>query len=253
MTLAARAPWYPDVRRRARDWVRARPVAYLVFRVLKYGPFMGYRRQGVRRRLLERSARDGWRVLNLGSGGRPESAAINLDVTCATGPDVVADGYRLPFADGTFDAVFCEYVIEHVEDPDGFLRSARRVLKPNGRIYLEAPFLQPLHGKGGDYTRWTRPGFAAFAERAGLTLEDSGIHAGPAFTLFWIVKDLLADLLSLGRRPLRSILRYVLSWILAPVLLLDLVLMRLPQAEVLANGFYFVAVPCRDDEAREVG
>ena len=51
---------------------------------------------------------------------------------------LAADMTRLPFADETFDAVTCGYVIEHLDDPRPGLREIRRVLKPGGRMLLIA-------------------------------------------------------------------------------------------------------------------
>jgi SAM-dependent methyltransferase len=180
-------------------------------------------------------------MLNLGSGGCRLRGVVNLDVTAATGPQVVGDGYALPFADQSFDAIFCEYVVEHVPDPETFLRAASRALKPDGRFYLEVPFLQPAHDLPADYTRWTRNGFASGIERAGLRVVESGVHLGPGFALFWIAKDLMATLASLGIDRVYRVLRYGLAWVLAPLVLLDACLLRLPQGEALASGYFFLA------------
>lgn len=45
-----------------------------------------------------------------------------------------ADLFRLPFADGTFDAVFVCFVLEHLRDPLGALAGLQRVLRPGGAI-----------------------------------------------------------------------------------------------------------------------
>jgi SAM-dependent methyltransferase len=42
------------------------------------------------------------------------------------------DGRRLPYADGSFDIVFHNSVIEHVPDAAAFNREVRRVLRPGG-------------------------------------------------------------------------------------------------------------------------
>ena len=232
------------LRLKARALVRKNQVLYDLMRLVRHGRIVGIANGKARKALLDRGQRAGWRMLNLGSGGRRERHMINLDVTPVTGPDVVGDGYGLPFADGTFDAIFCDYVIEHVPDPERFLAAAGRALEPQGGVfYLQVPFLQPLHGEGFDFTRWTRSGFAAAAERAGFQVLESGVHIGPTFTLYWILKEWIAALLSLGLPRLRGAVLYVTGWLLAPLLLLDVLMLRLPQAESLANGFFVVLAP----------
>lgn len=49
------------------------------------------------------------------------------------------DGGRFPFDDGQFDYVICSHVIEHVEQPEDFLREVFRV--GGGRGYLEYPLI----------------------------------------------------------------------------------------------------------------
>ncbi|KIW15005.1 hypothetical protein PV08_07792 [Exophiala spinifera] len=44
------------------------------------------------------------------------------------------DGNDLPFADDTFDVVYCHQLLQHVKDPVGILREMRRVAKSDGGI-----------------------------------------------------------------------------------------------------------------------
>ena len=46
----------------------------------------------------------------------------------------VADVYRLPFPDGSFDAVFANTVLMHLSEPVRALAEMRRVLRPNGIV-----------------------------------------------------------------------------------------------------------------------
>ena len=50
-----------------------------------------------------------------------------------------ADGYDLPFADRTFEAVLLVAVLEHTREPWRLLAEARRVLKPGGRVVIVVP------------------------------------------------------------------------------------------------------------------
>jgi SAM-dependent methyltransferase len=54
----------------------------------------------------------------------------------------VANGMWLPFQDAAFDLVMSHAVIEHVADAARYLRECRRVLRPDGRMYLStSPYL----------------------------------------------------------------------------------------------------------------
>ena len=49
---------------------------------------------------------------------------------------VVADITRLPFADRTFDAIVCGWVLEHILDPIAGLVELARVLTPGGKLLV---------------------------------------------------------------------------------------------------------------------
>lgn len=235
------------LRLQARTFVRRHRWLYGAVRFLKYGPYRGFADNRAHRTLLAQAVEANWRVLYLGSGGRRQPGMVNLDITWETGPDVVGDGFQLPFADATFDAIFCESVIEHVSDPERFLAAASRTLKPGGHWYLEVPFLQPEHG-GVDFQRWTIDGFRAALRRAGLEPVTDGIHLGPGFLLAWILREWLALALSGGFAPVRSVWHWLLGFVFSPLLLADLLLIQLPGATVLACSNHFVARRPRGDD-----
>lgn len=55
-------------------------------------------------------------------------------------PLVTADLNRgFPFPDATFDTVVALEIIEHVENPNQFLREIARVLRPGGHVVLSTP------------------------------------------------------------------------------------------------------------------
>src|SRR5690606_34182272 len=51
----------------------------------------------------------------------------------------IALSEHLPFADGVFDGVLLNEVIEHVQNDRDTLREALRVTKPGGRVIIFAP------------------------------------------------------------------------------------------------------------------
>jgi SAM-dependent methyltransferase len=64
--------------------------------------------------------------------------------------DVVCDGYELPFAGGSLSHLVLFDVFHHLRCPRAFLREARRVLAPDGRVILFEPFISaasfPIYG-----------------------------------------------------------------------------------------------------------
>ncbi len=51
-------------------------------------------------------------------------------------PFTAGDGTRLPFDDGTFDAVTISFGLRNIVDPDAGLREMLRVTKPGGRLVV---------------------------------------------------------------------------------------------------------------------
>ncbi|WP_446811149.1 class I SAM-dependent methyltransferase [Methylomonas sp. 2BW1-5-20] len=58
------------------------------------------------------------------------------------------------FADGSFDAVWCSHVLEHVQNPGLALAEIRRVLKPHGMLFLIVPEYAPVLVGGHVNTGW---------------------------------------------------------------------------------------------------
>lgn len=88
-------------------------------------------------------------VLDVGCGrGFPRDTVVRLGgsytgvdfvITASPCPKIQGDAARLPFADGSFDALLCIDAMEHFPDLDGAAREFRRVLKPGGYWFLSAP------------------------------------------------------------------------------------------------------------------
>lgn len=128
-----------------------------------------------------------------GDGQGFESEDLNLianitktDIVNSIYVDVVCDAHSLPFKSGIFDAVVIQAVLEHVIDPKTCVNEIHRVLKKDGLVYAETPFMQQVHLGRYDFTRFTHLGhrrlFNNFREIS------SGPVCGPASALNWSIK-----------------------------------------------------------------
>jgi len=57
------------------------------------------------------------------------------------------DIHDIPMEDNSIDVIFCNHVLEHVDDDFKALSEMKRVLKPGGWAILQIPFFYPLKEK----------------------------------------------------------------------------------------------------------
>jgi SAM-dependent methyltransferase len=92
-------------------------------------------------RILDLGCGRGWDAEALAARGATVTA-LELDPTLLTATPrgeasrVAADGRRTPFADGTFDGVYCSNVLEHTPDPAAMFDEIARITRPGGWIWL---------------------------------------------------------------------------------------------------------------------
>ena len=170
--------------------------------------------------VAERTPLRGARVLDVGCGGGLLSEALAGEGAEVTAIDLAPDllkiarlhglesGMKVDYRQlpvealaaempGSFDAITCMEMLEHVPDPASVLRACATLLKPGGRLFLStlnrtpaafalaivgAEYVARLLPKGTHrYQDFIRPsGLAAWLREAGLQLEDvSGLVYEP--------------------------------------------------------------------------
>ncbi len=57
---------------------------------------------------------------------------------------IAADSFTLPFSDSSFDCVIASEIIEHVVDPEKFVKELLRVVKKKGCLIISTPYKEKI-------------------------------------------------------------------------------------------------------------
>lgn len=135
----------------------------------------------------------------------------NLDYTTADldSPiaDISIDIHDIPFEENTFDVVFCNHVLEHVNDDQQCMRELCRILKPGGLAIMQVPWI-PDQEKTVEDPSITDPkererlfGQYDHVRKYGKDYEDRLINAGFKVTRVDMDKELSAEEFEKYRLP----------------------------------------------------
>ncbi|MDP8993288.1 MAG: class I SAM-dependent methyltransferase [Actinomycetota bacterium] len=168
--------------------------------------------------VLDLGCGTGFWLRRMGAAGlRPvgvEQDRARAGVAAGSGPVVVADGARLPFADAVFGSVWCLHVLHHLARPEAVLAEVRRVLRPGAHLFL-AESVEDNPGMRAVRRLWPRwegvPVLSRFRSRelaamvsaSGLELVDHRHHSpfsAAALALPWGRYRLWAGVRRLERR-----------------------------------------------------
>jgi SAM-dependent methyltransferase len=167
---------------------------------------------------------------------RKQFEIVGSDVSFGPDTDIICDAHDIPFESDTFDCVIAQAVLEHVLEPRRCVDEIHRVLKAGGLVYAETPFMQQVHMKQYDFTRFTHLGhrrlFRWFEEI------DSGPCCGPGMALSWSYTYFLRSFASS-----KAGIRYLTFFARCTSFFLkyfDYYLIGTPGAYDGSSGFYFL-------------
>jgi SAM-dependent methyltransferase len=160
---------------------------------------------------------------------------VKTDIFLSKYIDVICDSHSLPFISESFDIVIIQAVLEHVASPYKCVSEIHRVLKPDGLVYSETPFMQQVHMGAYDFTRFTHLGhrrlFRQFSEI------ESGATCGTGTALAWSIKHFIRTLF----RP--SVLQFFVEWFFSFFYFwlkyFDYLVMNKPGIYDAASGYFF--------------
>ncbi|RMH51768.1 MAG: class I SAM-dependent methyltransferase [Zetaproteobacteria bacterium] len=86
-------------------------------------------------------------VLDIGCGFSKQPGAIGIDRIEGCRADVLGDVAcgGLPFRDDTFDAIYCNDVLEHVPDVIEVVEEIWRVGRPGADLFIVSPSMSSVH------------------------------------------------------------------------------------------------------------
>lgn len=133
-------------------------------------------------------------ILDFGAGSSPYRSLFpkanyqRADFAIGTGEGldfVLNESLRVGAPDNSFDLVLSTQVLEHVEQPESYLKECLRLLRPGGKLVLTTHGIYADHPCPLDLHRWTADGLAALCKKAGFeSVTTSKLTAGPRALLF---------------------------------------------------------------------
>lgn len=161
---------------------------------------------------------------------------VESDVYITDRTNIIFDGHDIPFADKSFDLIIFQSVLEHVANPYLCVEEAHRVLKTDGMIYSSTPFMQQVHLRQYDFTRFTFLGhrrlFRHFEEI------DSGVCAGTGVALGWSIRYFVKSLSNY--KVIRTVLEIIVFFSFFWLKYIDYLLVRNIGVFDGASAFYFI-------------
>ncbi len=130
--------------------------------------------------------------LDVGAGLRASCFAnvVNTEIYPSASTDILCVGEDLPFEDDQFDHVLCCAVLEHTRRPWDVAREICRVLKPGGRVLVDYPFLQGVHGYPHHYFNATpRGAISLFEQQCDIVSSTIGRNNHPIQALTWVLDE----------------------------------------------------------------
>tara|TARA_R110002096_G_scaffold401880_1_gene598924 strand:+ start:14434 stop:15150 length:717 start_codon:yes stop_codon:yes gene_type:complete len=137
------------------------------------------------------------RLLDIGCGNKPYevwfkgliSEYIGCDIVQSSSNkvDVICQANNIPLESNSFHSILSTQVIEHVEDHQGMVNEAFRLLKSDGYFILSGPLYWHLHEEPYDFFRFTKHGFKYVLEKAGFEIVEIIENGGAWATLGQVI------------------------------------------------------------------
>jgi SAM-dependent methyltransferase len=137
--------------------------------------------------------------VDIGCGLRPfvQDNCLYVEVYPSITADLIVEPTcRYPIKSNSMDGVGCFAVLEHTRQPWVVAEEIYRILKPGGAVYIDWPFLQPVHGYPSHYFNATRNGLLSLFVDLGIEVDiiNTFSNQTPDHTVNWVLGKLIRDI-----------------------------------------------------------
>lgn len=158
-------------------------------------------------------------LLDIGCGSKPYKQLFEKHVRryvgidkCSSHADMQKDFFATKIPHDSFDTILCTQVLEHVPNPNAFLKNISRVLKQNGIAIVTAPLVAALHEEPNDYYRFTKYALRDLFKNNGFSIislkeEGNWISSTITMTAFYLES-------TCNRYLLRIPKKIVIAWLM---------------------------------------
>lgn len=121
------------------------------------------------------------------------------------GIDLRCSATSVPLPDNSIDFILCTEVLHDLPEPDLFFNEVKRLLKPEGVLFLTSPFVVPIVDGTYDHYRYTEYGLRYRMLKSGLTVDS-----------IQPVGDIFASSITLAIKPVLKALNALCKFIRLP-------------------------------------
>ena len=84
------------------------------------------------------------KILDLGCGNQKKIGAIGIDINPVTKADIIHDLniFPYPFEKSTFEEIYVDNVIEHLDNIMKVMEEIHRISKPDGSVVIKVPYFR---------------------------------------------------------------------------------------------------------------
>jgi SAM-dependent methyltransferase len=177
--------------------------------------------------------------LNFGSGRmRFSPAVLNLDLMAGAYVDIVSAGtLDIPFKDCGLSLIICQEVLEHVDRPRAAVAEFHRVLKLDGELVLQLPFIIGYHPGPKDFWRFSTEAYEVLLPSDKWKIVEKQLTVGHGSGLHRILTEFIAVHFSVFGGKIYRLVKGFSAVALCPLILFDVLTPYLPEKDRIPGGY----------------